>query len=134
MSLYADTHHLGEVGIEKVMIRCNRNDYEPDICFFNNEKSQLFTNDQLLFPAPDLAVEIISASTEKIDRTIKFTDYALQGISEYWIIDPEKQTFEQYILPPNKNTYTLQSKLTQKGIIHAVVIQGFQIDIAELFV
>ncbi len=32
---YVYDNHLGKVGYEKVMIRCTRNDYEPDACFWN---------------------------------------------------------------------------------------------------
>ena len=70
------------------MISLTRNDYEPDICYFNKEKSQHFTDDQLLFPAPDLVVEVLSKSTEQTDRTIKFKDYENHNVLEYWIIHP----------------------------------------------
>ncbi|MCW3105650.1 MAG: hypothetical protein JWQ09_156 [Segetibacter sp.] len=74
---------LGIVGVEKVMVRLTRNDYEPDICFFKQDKAAQFTSDQMLFPAPDLAIEILSNTTEKIDRGIKFIDYAAHGVAEY---------------------------------------------------
>jgi Uma2 family endonuclease len=133
MSLFVEKEKIGEIGIEKAMIHCTRNDYEPDICFFGNQKAQTFTDQMLLFPPPDLAVEIVSKSTEKIDCTIKFIDYAEHGVTEYWIIDVEKQTFEQYILETGQNFYTLRSKITQQGIIHSMVMQGFVINIEDLF-
>jgi Uma2 family endonuclease len=37
---YAKERGLGVVGVEKVMIRLTRNDYEPDIVFFCTDKSQ----------------------------------------------------------------------------------------------
>jgi Uma2 family endonuclease len=74
---------LGEVGIEKVMISLSRNDYETDIVFFSKEKSSKFTKEQMHVPATDLVVEILSDSTEKNDRNIKFIDYASHGVKEY---------------------------------------------------
>jgi Uma2 family endonuclease len=85
----------GHLGIEKIMIELTRNSYEPDICFFRKELASTFTDDQMLFPTPDFIVEILSPSTEKIDREIKFMDYAQHGVKEYWIIDPDKETIEQ---------------------------------------
>ncbi|WP_197046757.1 Uma2 family endonuclease [Oceanobacillus salinisoli] len=35
--------------------------------------------------APDLIVEILSKSTAKIDRMIKFNRYQRAGVKEYWI-------------------------------------------------
>ena len=69
------------------MITLTRNDYEPDICFFRKDKSDNFTEDQVLFPAPDLVIEVLSDSTEKRDRGVKFKDYQAHKIEEYWIID-----------------------------------------------
>jgi hypothetical protein len=40
LSYYADFYDLGFVGKEKVLISLTRNDYEPDICFFSNEKEE----------------------------------------------------------------------------------------------
>ncbi len=90
LSVYASFKKLGVVGVEKVMIALTRNDYEPDICFFESDKAQHFKNDQVLFPAPDFVVEILSKRTSKNDHTIKKQDYAQHGIKEYWIIDPVK--------------------------------------------
>lgn len=93
---YVKKNKLGRVGVEKVMIRLTRNDYEPDIVFFRNEKAAKFTGEQLIFPAPDFIIEILSASTEEIDRGEKLLDYAAHGVEEYWIIDPEKEIVEKF--------------------------------------
>ncbi len=81
---------------KKVIIELTRNSYEPNICYFRKELADTFTDNQMLFPAPDFIVEILSPSTEKIDREIKFRDYAQHGVREYRIIDPDKETVEQY--------------------------------------
>ncbi len=80
---YVTINKLGEVGVEKVMISLTRNDYEPDICFFSNEKAKDFTDDQMHFPAPDFVVEILSDYTKKNDYGTKFRDYAAHGVAEY---------------------------------------------------
>ena len=121
---------LGEVGSEKVMIALTRNDYEPDIVFFSKEKASTFTDDQMLFPAPDFVVEILSPSTEKYDRNEKFVDYAAHQVAEYWIIDPEQQTVEQYINSDGK--FELFQKLHQ-GSIESKAITGFTISLKEIF-
>lgn len=128
---YVRKNQLGKVGVEKVMISLSRNDYEPDIVFFSKEKTALFKPGQLKFPAPDLIVEIISKKTEQTDRTIKFEDYAVHGIQEYWLIDPSKKTFEQYL--NENNSYTLKVKLQDAGAIHSAAIQDFVFEISEIF-
>ncbi len=127
---YVKKNDLGEIGSEKVMIELTRNDYEPDIVFFNKEKSSKFTDDQMLFPAPDFIVEILSPSTEKYDRKEKFIDYAAHGVGEYWIIDPELEFVEQYF---NENgMFNLFQKL-HKGQLESKMVKGFVVELKDIF-
>jgi len=91
LSTYVIKHKLGRVASEKAMISLTRNDYEPDICFWNNAHLQEFETEMMQFPAPDLIIEVPSKSTEKIDRGVKYDDYAAHGVQEYWIVDTRKQ-------------------------------------------
>jgi Uma2 family endonuclease len=130
LSNHAKKNNLGEVGVEKVMISLTRNDYEPDIVFFAKEKSSLFTKEQMHFPAPDLVVEILSYSTEKNDRNIKFRDYASHGVKEYWIIDADKNTLEQYINTDNE--FQLVHIFTE-GVLKTETVKGFTLDVGSVF-
>ena len=133
LSFYVRIKKLGRVGTEKVMISLTRNDYEPDICYFSAEKSALFTEEQVLFPAPDFVVEILSKKTAATDRGIKKQDYAAHGVREYWIVDPVKQRIEQYILPTGSDEY-FPAKMHQWGEeIASVAIPGFQIPVQAIF-
>lgn len=127
---YVKDNNLGEIGYEKVMIRLTRNDYEPDICFWTTEKAQLFQAKQSAFPPPDFVVEILSDTTKDRDRGIKFKDYALHSITEYWIIDVESLTIEQYIL--KNGQYDLSLKLNS-GILVSIAIKGFSILVEDIF-
>lgn len=130
MNIYVNKHDLGCVGIEKIMICLTRNDYEPDIVFFDKETAKDFRSDQMFFPIPNMVVEILSKSTLKNDRELKFEDYEQHGIAEYWIIDPDKETIEQYILKDSR--YELILKSTQ-GNIESKEIKGFEIPIRAIF-
>ena len=124
-------HKLGYVGIEKVMITLERNDYEPDICFFGKDKAKNFKKGQSLFPAPDFIVEILSKGTKKNDRGIKFADYEANGVAEYLLIDPKAETVELYRLDAHKK-YELILK-SSEGTLHSKVIKGFSIAIKAIF-
>ncbi len=130
LKAYVSSKDMGFVGYEKIMISLTRNDYEPDLCFFNKSISDKFTPKQMQFPAPDFVAEVVSPSTEHNDRVIKFEDYAAHGIKEYWIIDPEKKTIEQYLL--NGDTYELILK-SNNGSIKSKSVNGFDIQIESVF-
>jgi Uma2 family endonuclease len=130
LSYHAKKYNLGEVGVEKVMISLTRNDYEPDIVFFSNEKARLFTKEKMHFPAPDLVIEILSDSTEKNDRNIKFRDYASHGVKEYWIIDADKAILEQYINADNEFQLV---HIFKDGILKTETVKGFELDVKSIF-
>lgn len=48
--------------------------------------------------APDLIVEVLSPSSLRVDRVIKFAAYEKAGVNEYWIADPKTRTIEVYVL------------------------------------
>lgn len=130
LDAYVRRHALGSVGHEKLLISLTRNDYEPDICFFGVEKAATFTPHQSTFPAPDLIVEVISESTEAVDRGIKFDDYAAHGVTEYWIVDPEAEVIEQYLL--RNGAYDLALKV-RTGLIASLAVTGFEIAVRAVF-
>jgi len=51
-----------------------------------------------IYGAPDLIVEVVSPSTEKIDRGDKRELYQRVGVKEYWIVEPDKKVIEVYLL------------------------------------
>ena len=127
---YVNRHALGVVLVEKAMVALTRNNYEPDVCFFGVAKSSLFSADQRLFPAPDLVVEILSPSTQGVDRGVKMQDYALHGVDEYWLLAPSTATVEQYLL--NGDAYELNSK-GSTGQITSRAIVGLTLPVPALF-
>lgn len=129
LSTHAALHDLGTVKTEKALVKLTRNSFEPDICYFNKEKSASFTDGTLFFPAPDFVVEVLSESTEKTDRTVKMEDYALHGVGEYWLIDTDKEVIEQYFL--QKGAFVQQPQLG--GTISSMVVGGFRIVPDEVF-
>ncbi len=130
LDTYVQKHGLGYVGHEKMLVALTRNDYEPDICYFGPEKARAFTPDQMKFPAPDLVVEVISPSTEANDRGIKFVDYAVHDVAEYWIVDPNAEMIEQYTL--RNDNYHLHVK-TDTGTVRSTIIEGFAIPVRAVF-
>lgn len=130
LSIFVQVNDLGYVGFEKVLVAFSRNDYEPDVVFFDKTKSKDFKKGMWKFPIPDLVVEVVSKSTEQRDRGLKFEDYEAHGVKEYWIVDAEKETVEQYILKSKKFDLTLKAN---RGLITSKVIRGFEVDIKAFF-
>ena len=130
LDVYVKKYDLGYVGVEKLMVRFSRNDYEPDLCYFSKSKSKDFKKGQHLFPVPDMAIEVCSKSTTKNDTETKYKDYEQHGVKEYWMVDPNEEIVEQYLL--TNGTYRLQLKAAQ-GNISSKAVQDFVIPIRAIF-
>lgn len=125
------TNHkkLGQATVEKTLCQFPRNDYEPDIVFFGKTKCALIQPDTLLHPIPDFVVEVLSDSTAANDRGVKLTDYEAHGVQEYWIVDAEKESVEQYLLEGTR--YAKRFHTT--GQISSQAVAGFEISVRAIF-
>lgn len=70
---------------------------EPDILFIAAEHLERLTDQYLDGPA-DLVVEIVSPESTGRDRGEKFIEYEAAGVPEYWLIDPQREEAEFYVL------------------------------------
>ena len=130
LDTYVQSHGLGETRDEKCLCVFPRNDYEPDIVFFSHEKAAALTPDTMKFPVPDFVVEVLSPIAEKYDRGVKFEDYEAHGVREYWIVDAEAESVEQYVLEEGAFRLLLKSG---SGDIESRVVTGFRIPIRAIF-
>ena len=130
LGTFVAVRQVGEVHSEKALCSFTRNDYEPDICFFSETKAASITAETVKFPVPDFAVEVLSDSTERKDRGVKFRDYAAHAVREYWIIDADDELVEQYLL--KGTAYELRLK-SGSGEIESAVVSGFRIPIRAIF-
>jgi Uma2 family endonuclease len=122
--------NTGLVHAERALCGCHRNDFCPDICFWRKAKSKRFTPDTMIFPAPDLICEVLSAFTAATDRSLKLDDYAANGVSEYWIADPDREVIQQYVL--KGADFVLLGEFS-RGSIRSRVIRGFQMPLRAAF-
>ena len=73
---------------------------EPDILFVARDHRERLLTNYLDGPA-DLLVEIVSPESVARDRGEKFVEYEAAGVSEYWLIDPDRRQAEFYQLDPD---------------------------------
>ena len=135
LRVFVHKHELGAVDSEKALVGLTRNDYEPDICYWNAQTAASFTDDQMEHPAPDLVVEVLSKSTTGRDRGVKFEDYAAHGVREYWIIDPVRKALEQYTLDEGVMAFAKAAVLYDDAndTLTAQVVTGFTIPVRAIF-
>jgi Uma2 family endonuclease len=70
---------------------------EPDVVYLDSARLPLLGR-RGVEGAAALLVEILSPSTTRRDREVKFALYARYGVPFYWIVDPEARVLEAYRL------------------------------------
>lgn len=70
---------------------------QPDILMIHRSRLHIVTTRGIEGP-PDLVVEIVSPGSRKRDKVSKMNLYAKYDVPEYWIIDTDARTLEQYNL------------------------------------
>ncbi|MBI4537562.1 MAG: Uma2 family endonuclease [candidate division NC10 bacterium] len=72
---------------------------QPDIVYLNQARLPAISKRGVEGP-PTLAIEILSPATTLIDRSSKHQLYAKYGVPYFWLVDPEGQSLEAFILGP----------------------------------
>jgi Uma2 family endonuclease len=70
---------------------------EPDLLVIRAER-QSIVGELVIDGSPDLIVEILSPSTRTYDEVAKAALYAREGVTEYWLVDPESTTVRIFTL------------------------------------
>lgn len=126
------------------------NIFRPDFVFVNaeNAKKLLSKKSTSLKGVPDMVAEIFSRSTMKRDVGIKKDVYERNGVKEYWIIDPWRESIDVYLLRDGKYELDGQyenwsdDELLQisederakiKMEVPVAVLDGFKVKIRNIF-
>lgn len=104
---------------------------QPDLLFISQERlAQNAPSDEYdpLAPAPELIVEIVSASDTKSVLAAKIADYQSVDVQEVWIVRPDAQTVEVLTLANGG------SRIFTNGMTAAsAVFSGLTADINAIF-
>ena len=129
IATYVKLYKLGEIRYSPLDVRLYEGLIrEPDIVFMSNEHKDRIA--ETYWGVPDLVMEIISENTVKEDRLTKFFEYLKAGISEYWIVDPFRQSIEVFAL--ENGTYVTFGKWGVGETAKSKLLDGFDVSVDEI--
>ena len=132
MERFVSQHQLGETFISPIDVILPRRlgtPVQPDILFIRRDNLHI-VGEATIDGVPDMVVEILSPSTWVDDRRTKLDIYAEADIGEYWIVDPNKQSIEVFVLTENR--YVLVEKYGSGDRVASQVLSGFSIAVDEI--
>jgi Uma2 family endonuclease len=107
------------------------NQTQPDLLFISNQNRHIL-NEEFAKGTPDFIVEIISPTSVLRDRIDKKNLYERMGVQEFWLIDPQYEEIEVFVLENNR--YELFSAATSdEGILKSKIFEGLEMNLSEIF-
>lgn len=98
----------------------------PDISVILKENSGIIKGH--IHGVPDIVVEVLSKATLERDLGVKADRYLLNGVKEYWIADPDKQTLELWANQDKKEWKKHAGKT-----LESAVLAGFSVNSHDIF-
>jgi Uma2 family endonuclease len=129
---YIVENDLGEIVGDVDTIFGPDNVRRPDVIFIAKSRLDRLDPDKHgIHFAPDLCVEITSPGSATMDRDDKFKLYAKYKVANYWLVDPETQSFLAFRLSGGKYVETAAGN--GKDIVTAPPFPKLEIPLAKLW-
>jgi Uma2 family endonuclease len=128
---YIEEHDLGTVRGSRTGVELASDQvYEPDILFVARDRLDIIGRKGIV-GAPDLIIEILSASTAQYDRGEKLRIYERAGVRELWLIDPYGPVGTEFYYLQDQRFVPIAPD--PQGALRSVAISGFWLNVAWLW-
>ena len=103
----------------------------PDIAGWRRERMPALPGTAYFTLAPDWLCEVLSPSTETIDRTRKLAIYATQRVGHVWLVNPLVETLE--ILRLESQRWSLLATHEGKAKLRAEPFDAIELELGALW-
>nr|AYM52748.1 hypothetical protein [Archangium disciforme] len=103
----------------------------PDLAGWRRERMPEVPDVVGIELVPDWLCEVLSPSTEKLDRARKMAVYAREGVRHLWLVDPRPQTLEVYRLEDGR--WLLLGTHAGNNQVHAEPFEALPMDLSSLW-
>ncbi|MBI2190407.1 MAG: Uma2 family endonuclease [Planctomycetes bacterium] len=94
-----------------------------DLCYIQESRGSILSDEAIQGP-PDIVVEVLSDSTEEVDRMTKRDEYAATGVWEYWIVDMlRRQVLVRFFLRRVSGFYQAEDEF-ESGVLQSPGLPG----------
>ena len=126
---YADDAGGQVYGSDVDIVLSGHNVVVPDVVYIARDRLETIGK-KAVHGAPSLLVEVLSPSTQHVDRGKKRDIYARFGLPEYWLVDPDANTIERCSEPSGNNYQTVEMFT---GDMPSATLPGFVLPFEKVF-
>ena len=102
---------------------------QPDICVICDVDK---LDDRGCIGAPDLIIEILSPGNTKKEMSDKFQVYEENGVTEYWLVEPNDNVIIVYVLN-DEGKYIGLRPYTEDDVITSSILPGLEVSVSRIF-
>ena len=103
----------------------------PDLAGWRRERLPVVPDDAFTSLAPDWICEVLSASTERIDRGRKLRIYAEAGVAHAWLVKPSDRTLE--VLRLSDGAWTIVGVWEDAAAVRAEPLEAVELELGRLW-
>jgi Uma2 family endonuclease len=128
---FVEENGLGEVFYAPCDVVLSEEDIvQPDLFFICRERYYII-GDRYISEAPDMVVEILSPTTERLDRFSKRDLYERYGVKELWLVDPMRKEIEVLVLRGRR--FELHGRFGEDDVLSSPLLEGLSFKAEEVF-
>ncbi len=130
--------HLGQNGpggwaiVAEPELHFGKDVLVPDLAGWRRERLAVVPSAAHQTSAPDWVCEVLSASTEALDRGKKLRIYAREGVTHVWLVNPILRTLE--VLSLARGVFRLTASHEGGANIRAAPFDAIELDLGALWV
>jgi Uma2 family endonuclease len=105
--------------------------FVPDLAGWRRERMPDFPDVPFFTLAPDWICEVLSPSTERVDRSKKLRGYAREGVHHVWLLNPITRTLE--VLRRSRRKWLLLGTHASDARVRAEPFEAIELDLLNLW-
>ena len=121
----------GWVILDEPELHFGRDVLVPDLAGWRRERMPAVRDCAYFTLAPDWICEVLSVSTEKIDRGKKLRIYAHESVAHAWLVDPLRQTLE--VLALESGSWTVLDSHEGRAVVRVPPFDAIELELAALW-
>ncbi len=103
----------------------------PDLAGWRREHMPAIPDVAFFTLAPDWVCEVLSPSTERIDRARKLRIYAEVGVAHAWLVKPSHRTLE--VLRLSDGLWSIRGVWEDTAVVRAEPFEAIELDLGRLW-
>jgi len=103
----------------------------PDLAGWRRERMPAVPDEAYFTLAPDWVCEVLSPSTERVDRGKKLKAYAAAGVTHAWLVKPSDRTLE--VLRLREGAWTIVALWEDTAVVRAEPFEAIELELGRLW-